>query len=562
MSKAQTYLSVFYFLFLGAFLGANALESACVVKNDSGNFKINSDCSGGWVARADFDNFVNKTGWGYLSVETNDAYDDGDQSYAAGLVEGFISKDLITMHWQNTVAGQFCERPLNPGCEKLRNFLQNNLAWMQQQIKEKQNDYWNMVRLFLIQVRGLTDGYFNKPGHASTDIDPFGLYVLSLSGDMEDIPNAMNPTRRPKVKGSGSCSALIKLLPGNKDLYVSHDTWDSYQSMLRVLKKYSFGFHLMSGDSVPGKVITMSSYPGVLLSGDDYYLISSGMASLETTIGNSNPSLYKYVTSNTVLEGTRTMVANRLGTNGKDWATLFSQYNSGTYNNQWMVVDYRHFLPGFTPTKGLLTVLEQIPGSVVFDDQTDLLTKQTYWPSYNIAFYPEIFNKSGCWDNVQKYGDWFTYDKAPRAQIFKRDHGKVTDLKSMQALMRYNDFQHDPLARCNCTPPYSGENGISARCDLNPANGTYPFGALGHRSHGGTDMKLTNSEMFQRLEFIAISGPTYDQLPPFQWSKADFAAACPHFGHPDIFQFQPVTFNGTLDKSYGSGRINVNLSVQ
>ena len=57
-------------------------------------------------------------------------------------------------------------------------------------------------------------------------------------------------------------------------------------------------------------------------------------------------------------------------------------------------------------------------------------------------------------------------------------------------LCRYNDFQHDPLAKCNCTPPYSGENGISARSDLNPANGTYPFSALGHRSHGGTDNKV------------------------------------------------------------------------
>ena len=37
----------------------------------------------------------------------------------------------------------------------------------------------------------------------------------------------------------------------------------------------------------------------------------------------------------------------------------------------------------------------------------------------------------------------------------------------------------------------------SHRNDLNPKNGTYPFGALGHRSHGGTDMKLTSYSMFQ-----------------------------------------------------------------
>ena len=55
---------------------------------------------------------------------------------------------------------------------------------------------------------------------------------------------------------------------------------------------------------------------------------------------------------------------------------------------------------------------------------------------------------------------------------------------------RYNNFKHDPLSACNCTPPYSGENAISARSDLNPANGTYQFPFLGHRCHGGTDNKV------------------------------------------------------------------------
>lgn len=57
---------------------------------------------------------------------------------------------------------------------------------------------------------------------------------------------------------------------------------------------------------------------------------------------------------------------------------------------------------------------------------------------------------------------------------------------------RYNDYKHDPLARCNCTPPYSGENAISARSDLNPADGKYPIAALGHRQHGGIDAKVSS----------------------------------------------------------------------
>ena len=58
---------------------------------------------------------------------------------------------------------------------------------------------------------------------------------------------------------------------------------------------------------------------------------------------------------------------------------------------------------------------------------------------------------------------------------------------------RYNDYTHDPLSKCNCTPPYSAENAISARCDLNPASGKYPFNALGHRQHGGTDAKVSHT---------------------------------------------------------------------
>lgn len=141
---------------------------------------------------------------------------------------------------------------------------------------------------------------------------------------------------------------------------------------------------------------------------------------------------------------------------------------------------------------------------------------------------------------MKKYGDWFTYDRTPRALIFKRDNGKVVDINSMIKLMRYNNFQADPLSRCNCTPPYSGENAISARNDLNPASGTYPFPALGHRSHGATDMKMTSYSMALKLELIAFGGPTYDPLPPFQWSKTDFNTTISHDGMPDLWKFDPV----------------------
>ena len=75
---------------------------------------------------------------------------------------------------------------------------------------------------------------------------------------MEDLPDALGiPKFKKKTVGSGSCSALIKLLPGNQDLYVAQDTWTSYQDMLRVLKKYDFAYHVVPD----GQGIERSSLP-------------------------------------------------------------------------------------------------------------------------------------------------------------------------------------------------------------------------------------------------------------------------------------------------------------
>lgn len=109
---------------------------------------------------------------------------------------------------------------------------------------------------------------------------------------------------------------------------------------------------------------------------------------LETTIGNRNPKLWQFVyPKGSVLEWLRSMVANHLALNGPSWANVFKKFNSGTYNNQWMIVDYGAFTPGkFKKQSGLLTVLEQLPGMVLVEDKTLELYNKTYWASYNIPY--------------------------------------------------------------------------------------------------------------------------------------------------------------------------------
>ena len=101
-----------------------------------------------------------------------------------------------------------------------------------------------------------------------------------------------------------------------------------------------------------------------------------------------------------------------------------------------MIVDYNQFTPNQPLRDGLLTVLEQIPGYIVWEDKTDVLRTQSHWPSYNLPYYPFIYNISGVYDAYLKYGDFFSYTNSPRANIFRRDHSNVSDVNSMIKMMR------------------------------------------------------------------------------------------------------------------------------
>ncbi|NXT67128.1 PLBLB protein, partial [Chaetops frenatus] len=514
--------------------------------------------------------------WAFLEVSTNASYNDSLQAYAAGLAEAAVTEQLMYMHWMNTMVG-YCGpfKYESEYCQKLRNYLEANLAWMEEQMAKGQDpEYWHQVRLALLQLKGLEDSYNRRLDfpRGTITLAPFGFLLLQLGGDLEDLESALNRSSPQRVLGSGSCSALVKLLPGQQDLLVAHDTWSSYQAMLRIVKKYTLPFRTSAGGActelgwaglgglrltppllmplhpppgksqIPGSVQVFSSYPGTIFSVDDFYILSSGLVTLETTIGNNNPALWKYLDPRgSVLEWLRNIVANRLARSGPEWATVFRRYNSGTYNNQWMVVDYNAFTPGrASAVPGVLTVLEQIPGLVVVADQTELLYQQGYWASYNVPYFEEIFNASGNQELVRKYGDWFTYDKNPRAQIFRRNQTLVHDLDSMIRLMRSNNYLQDPLSWCRgCDPPQNAENAISARSDLNPSNGTYPFPALRQRCHGGIDMKVTSSGMVPTFGLVAVSGPAWDDVPPFRWSASPCSSLL-HMGHPDLWTFPPV----------------------
>ena len=71
-------------------------------------------------------------------------------------------------------------------------------------------------------------------------------------------------------------------------------------------------------------------------------------------------------------------------------------------------------------------------------------------------------------------------------------------------------------------------------------NFSFNFLILSSDSH----FQATNSEMALKYSQFVAAGPTFDQQPPFQWSKTEWKKPV---GHPDIFKFEPQLLDWKMD---------------
>ena len=93
---------------------------------------------------------------------------------------------------------------------------------------------------------------------------------------------------------------------------------------------------------------------------------------METTNSVFNSSLYDQISVQSVPYWSRVIVATRTATTSPEWHDVFYKENSGTYNNQWMTLDYKLFTPRQPLPPNLFWVSEQMPGW--YDDPLPLAT--------------------------------------------------------------------------------------------------------------------------------------------------------------------------------------------
>ena len=323
------------------------------------------------------------------------------------------------------------------------------------------------------------------------------------------------------------CSALITV-EEDGEIKAAHATWRRYYAMLRVWKLYDFG-------SVTGRRMSFSSSPGLLHSKDDFYHVQSldnttSLVVMETTNSVFDKKLLEDFTSpQTLLSWQRAMLGNWFAEGGAEWVETFQKQNSGTYNNQWMVLDHARITGANVAPESawtdVLWIVEQSPGLCATKDVSDVLQQQGYWASYNIPYLQDIYNRLGYLDQKKKAeqggGDPndYDYDSCPRAQIFRRDHSTV----EMEKLMRQNDYMNDDLSGGN--PLHA----VASRGDLP----SIPKLKLTRVAFGAVDAKVYSG---RESAIAAVCGPTSDQQTPFSWDDPLWATVN-HTDVPDTFDF-------------------------
>ena len=514
----------------------------------------------GAVAWGSFDNTLNQTGWGELNIRTSGEATDVQQHYAAGFLEGALTAEHIYTTYLNTVQFTFHGRAVPASVTA---FMAAQDQWARAQVNATAADpFWQHVGALLAQYDGMIAGYASS---AAPAVPVFAWQLLNGVGDLFQIIPAVEKSERidwsalskeearAALRKAGHCSALIKVVGDLSELFMGHSSWFEYANTNRIFKSYHFSFHAPSG----ANRISFSSYPGYLESLDDFYMMDSGLGMVQTSNEVPDNKLLDLITPRSLLAWQRVRVASAMANTGEEWWSVFKTHASGTYVNQYMVVDFKLFTKGQALLPNTLWVVEEIPGLVKGGDQTATLARG-YWPSYNVPYYAEVYNRSGyrqLFDDAASRvptnqiaesnlptqpgydggGSEYTIG-APRSKIFRRDEGRVVDLQSFKDILRYANYS-DPYAVDPKTGRVDYGCALCMRGDLG-GNGT---GGAG----GCYDTKVTSSELFANMSCHAVSGPSSSAsspanvLPPFSW-RAQVDAKTLHIGLPQTYDFDFV----------------------
>jgi len=468
-------------------------------------------------------------GWDKLRLKTFSSSNGNPliQCYSAGFIEGAISVKEIFYYYNNIHI--FFQRS-KKSVDDIKNFysvininLRERIQKENYQNKNLNDSEFNQlayIACLLAQINGLYQGY-NSQAEPDKKLDLLDFYFINSEGNFGDLKSYMKVNNMKfgsvqdfykkenliefyntsdineiwkNLTKKGHCSAIIKMTEtpdGKKDIIAGHNTWSDYSEMIRVLKITSFAFEGGKGIfNMNPRKITLSSYPGVLFSGDDFYLLDSKVGILQTTLNVINKFSYKDLIDmkNYIPEFMRLQICNFTSKSAKDWVETYKSFKNHMYITQWMVIDYNllnKLNKGEEVNDGLVYLVEEAPKSILHKDLTKEILEKRFYGSFNLSYFPEHQSILGM--SHYKNIDFFDKNYNPRYYILENLQGSVKDVNGFKNLMMYNGYGKSHSQIVDDPSLNDPNNGISARGDL--------AGSL----HGGIDFKVIYLNIFFHL---------------------------------------------------------------
>eukprot|EP00762_Andalucia_godoyi_P002403 ANDGO_02752.mRNA.1 Phospholipase B-like protein G len=506
-----------------------------VQKSSSGDFSVVAGSDPSSVVSVYYANEVGSLGWARIVLNSSSSYSHDDQAFGTGFAEGYLTQELAFDYWSNFMVNEY---GAHGPSDKLIGFMQAQYAFAQkfaQSGASSSDPFAKAAHIIMTQFAGFAAGY-KAAAPSLQALSDFQLYFVAAAGDLENLDTAFPSSEKHVLRQANpladhryqdylmtDCSSLVRILPDLSDVVATHATWRRYYAMLRLWKTINYSFY---------PTVSIAGSPSLQSSKDDYYTTGNNLVVMETTNNVFDNALYQKLSTSTLLSWQRAMIANYIAVDGASWVSAFSQFASGTYTNQWIVVDMKKFTPRSQPQAGFVWIAEEIPGLVATQDVTPIVVSKQFWPSYNVPFFKQVYDLSGYPSAVAKYGTEFTYENCSRALMFSRDAPKSKSIADVQKIIRYNDFQHDPLSAGN--PLLT----IASRADLIDSSSK----TMKPSAFGAIDAKVTSFTMIDAQRSLVQCGPTTNQQAPFVWSTSSFESV-QHVGVPDRFDFPWVTYS-------------------
>ena len=516
------------------------------------------------LASAIYNKTYEKIGWDYLSISSyekkDNKFNDSLRAYGMGYIEGILTKDRIYSHYLN-LYDKFLKPYENITIilDAFYSVMINNIEYMKKtSLDNKDKDpYWEHVYYIYQQILGLYEGYKSVSDN-DTKLEFKHIILLAGCSDAQDIqaylfrsfrPNFAKMSEKEKEEYSlynSHCSAFVKKANDLSDIWFGHNTWNYYILMIRIFKEYRF---VTTKGYEKSKTNVFSSYPAALSSIDEFYFLDSNLLVMGTSNNIKNSTLYNLISVESLFIWVRQIVANRLASSAEEWTQIFQKENSGTANEQVMILDINKIdLGNKVINDKALMIIEQMPGYTESADVTEHLRKG-YWPSYNVPYIDNIYKRMGY--SVQKNekgeDENVEYTRKERAKIFERDQGNVSSKEAFKNFMRYNDYKNDNISNNNPSKT------IAARSDL--------YNTDNPSCHGAIDVKFVSiKELIEKKNIIyIISGPSNDQQPTFSWKNTTCdGGSAKHVGQNEVWNFPWVDYKIQLIEDNNNNNNNGN----